>query len=102
MTSPSVLLGAAMDQAEADGEEIPCKTDPEAFTSDLLAMSGRGTYTASQLVRLCAQCPVLAECREYANDARSSRRTELFGVVAGRLEVSRQYIEFDTKELTHA
>lgn len=102
MNSPSAVLAAAMDQAEAAGRTIPCKDEPEAFTSDLLAFTGSGRHEAVGLVLLCAECPVLSECREYADDARRSRKTELYGVVAGRLEVARRYIAIDTRELTHA
>lgn len=101
-SSPSAVLASAMDQAESAGQTIPCKDEPEAFTSDLLAFTGSGTHAAAELVRRCAGCPVLGECREYADDARRSKKTELYGVVAGRLEVARRYVAIDTRELTHA
>lgn len=102
MTSPSVLLGDAMDQAEAAGAEIACKDKPEDFTSDLLAFSGSGRHMAAVLARLCVHCPVWNECREYADDTRGTHGTPLFGVVAGRLELGHTYIDIDTRELTHA
>lgn len=101
-TSPSSVLVAAMDLVEAGGGEIPCRDKPEDFTSDLLAFTGSGRHMAAVLARLCVDCPVWGECREYADDTRGTHGTPLFGVVAGRLELGHSYIELDTRELTHA
>lgn len=101
MKGPSSLMADAMDHAEAAGEEIPCKDRPEDFTSDLLAFTGSGTHQAAVLVRLCKQqCPVLAECRAFADATRPKHGTPLFGVIAGRLEFGHHYVEIDTRELT--
>lgn len=99
-TTASAVLVAAMDQAEKAGGVIACKEDPAAFTSDLLAFTGSGTHQAARLARLCLKCPVLLECHEYAVEARASRKTALYGVVAGRLEVAGRQIQL--RELTHA
>lgn len=102
-TTPSMVLAAAMDEAEKAGRQIPCKNDPAAFTSDLLAYSAAGTRKARSLAWRCRHaCPVFAQCNAYAVDARTSRKTELFGVVAGRLEVAGRLIPLEPRELTNA
>lgn len=102
-TTPSQILAEAMDRAEKAGKTIPCKEDPAAFTSDLLAFSGAGIHKARALAWRCRhECPVLAQCNSYAVDARKSKKTALYGVVAGRLEVAGRLIPLEPRELINA
>lgn len=76
----------AMDMAELLGHEIPCKEEPEEFTSDLLAFnSAQAQLLAADLAARCLACPVVAECREFVRESKRSRATRMFGVVAGYL-----------------
>ena len=76
----------AMDMADLLGHEIPCKAEPEEFTSDLLAFnSPPARALAAELAVKCLGCPVVAECRDYVRAGRRSRTTQMYGVVAGYL-----------------
>lgn len=89
----------AMDLVEMTGGEIPCKTDPEGWTSDLFAYSsGRGRYLAALRIDECLDCPVLAECARFADEAKRSRSTVLYGVVGARLVIANKHIEIDPRE----
>lgn len=76
----------AMDVADLLGHEIPCKTEPEEFTSDLLAFNSTPAQVlAADLALKCLGCPVVAECRDHVREAKRSTATQMFGVVAGYL-----------------
>lgn len=76
----------AMDMADLLGHDIPCKTEPEEFTSDLLAFnSPPARMLAAELAEKCARCPVLDECRDFVREARRIRSIQMYGVVAGYL-----------------
>jgi hypothetical protein len=76
----------AMDMADLLGHEIPCKTEPEEFTSDLLAFnSPPARMLAAELAVKCRGCPVVAECGDHVRAARKSRAAQMYGVVAGYL-----------------
>lgn len=76
----------AMDIADLLGHAVPCKDEPEEFTSDLLAFnSPPARALAADLALKCLGCPVVAECREYVREAKRSRATQMYGVVAGYL-----------------
>lgn len=80
------VLIDAMDMADLLGHEIPCKAEPEEFTSDLLAFnSGQAHMLAIDLAERCAACPVYAECGEFVRSTRRTKSAEMFGVVAGYL-----------------
>lgn len=52
--------------------------DPELFFSQ---KSGNGSRAdAARAVQICGQCPVIAQCRQYAKDIRAC-----YGVFGGRL-----------------
>jgi hypothetical protein len=88
----------AMDTAETAGQAIPCKTNPEAFTDDLLAFGGpRAHRVAVDLVRECLDCPVFDLCKTYVDEAKRSRNTQLYGVIGGRLVIATQHIEIDPR-----
>ena len=91
----------AMDFVEMTGGEIPCKTDPEAWTSDLFAYSsGRGRLEAAYRISECLDCPVLAECGRFADEAKRSRSTVLYGVIGARLVIANKHIEIDPRGTT--
>lgn len=76
----------AMDMADLLGHAIPCKTEPEDFTSDLLAYnSPPAKALAAELAVKCHGCPVIEECRGYVRTTRRIRSTQMYGVVAGYL-----------------
>lgn len=90
-TAPTDLADArrqltdAMNAAEQAGHRIPCKQDPNAFTSDSLLMTGRGILWADQAIQKCLRsCPVIAECRGFLQ-ASIVAGVPLFGVVAGEI-----------------
>jgi hypothetical protein len=88
----------AMDVADLLGHEIPCKTEPEAFTSDLLAFnSEESRKQAAGLALKCLGCPVVADCRDYVRETRRNHSVRMFGVVAGYLVLPHTTHQIDPK-----
>jgi hypothetical protein len=81
-------LTNAMSAAETAGRSIACKSEPDAFTSDILATTSfRALIEAEEAAQMCAACPVLAECAAYSDAHPVRGEIRLYGVVAGRLHL---------------
>lgn len=79
-------LVEAMDDAESRHRSIPCKSEPELWTHDLINTGSHGAgRLRTQAVLGCQRCPVFDQCCAYLTDRNKSRKTQLFGVVAGAI-----------------
>lgn len=79
MSLIDMLIGADLAESTAWQEEALCaQTDPEAFFPE------RGA-SPRQAKKVCAQCPVQAECLDFALE-----HNETFGVWGGLTEKERR------------
>jgi hypothetical protein len=98
MASARDRLLAAMDIADEHGFEIPCKTDPDSFTSDLLSFtSGQAHMLAVDLAQQCDTCPVFKQCAGWLDEIEKTRAARPFGVIAGHLVTARAIQRIDTQ-----
>lgn len=90
----SKVLVSAMDSAELAGESIPCKEQPDNFTSDLLAFKTPSSrlLAVTKALECLDSCPVIAQCKAFADRSFADRDgPAMYGVIAGRLVIGRHH-----------